>query len=250
MTMNKRALQRYSILLGLLSTFYLLLVSVSAQDGDNHLTFTGILKLQEGPSICQQGRFELHDCQNNLVIRVTETDTGPDLDTLVGQYVELCGPDVGVECRVIAAKEAKAQNNPCNDQSNIFREGVLAFQEGPNTCLQGRFELRNCDSNRIVLLSESENGPNLEQLVGQYVRLRGPNVGVECLVISPTEVTVLPNICVNPPRLHPREGIVQVDANGRFVLVDCQNNIRLELVVNPNVIDMSSMIGQFVRVKG
>jgi hypothetical protein len=232
--------------------FYLTSLSQTtfAQTTGTDARFEGVLKYQEGVSICQQERFLLLDCQGNLVMRLVESSGGPDLDALIGQYITVSGSDVGVECTIIAVDNVTvSESSPCNVTASF--EGLLALQEGPSICMQGRFELRDCTGNIIVRLTESENGPDLDPLLGQYVRISGRDVGVECRVIQPGEVTLLNNQCSTPqPETgNPREGFLQINASGGYELRDCSGNLKMSLEVSRNQ-DLSSFIGQYVRVKG
>lgn len=252
--MNKNSNQsRYWVyFLAIIASLFFGPINSNAQVVSSPARFEGFVQFQEGVSFCMQGRFELRDCNNQRIIRVTESENGPDLDALIGQYVTITGDNVGVECPVIDADIVEPTNNPCN--ANVSYEGVLTEVTGPTACLQGEFFLRNCQGEFVVLLSENQNGPDLNSLLGQYVRVSGPNVGVECPVIAPTEVTSLANACnptPNPQIGSPREGILQVDAQGNYQLLDCQSNIKMQLTIGPNSnVRLQNFVGQYVRIKG
>jgi hypothetical protein len=138
--------------------------------------------------------------------------------------------------------------------ASISYEGILVLSEGPSICMQGRFQLNDCQGNLIIRLTENENGPDLDNQTGQYVRITGPNVGVECPVIQSDEVTMLTNACVSPsPQItSKREGILSVNTNGGFELRDCQGNVLWHLFYKPDnrIPNLGNFVGQFVHVKG
>lgn len=220
-------------------------------------SYVGKLEYQEGFSFCMQGRFWLRDCADNIIIRVTEREDGPDLDALVGQFVEISGDDVGVECPVVAAETVLVSNDACTDPINnrTFFEGVLVINDGPSICMQGRHALQDCNGNLVIRLQENTNGPDLDSLVGQYVRLRGESVGVECPIVAPTEVSVLESACAGPSpdalAPNPREGMLVLnESRGGFELRDCAGNVKTRLSVNSSRLNLSAFTGQYVRVRG
>jgi hypothetical protein len=77
---------------------------------------------------------------------------------------------------------------------SIYLEGILNHP-GPSICMQGDYELHDCQGNIIVRIDSGSLG-GLDSFVGRYVRIvAGQDIGVECPVFTVNKIFVLPNRC-------------------------------------------------------
>lgn len=215
---------------------------------------------------CLQSSLQLVDCDNRLVAHLQTPVGGPDLTRFLDRYVQIIGNEVSGTCPVLVVN-ALREISPldCNleptdpdelppPELRIGFEGVLQRFEGFSICMQGEYELRDCANGRIVMVTPA-SGLDLNPLVGQYVRITGRDVGVECRVIEASEVTVMADACISPqPQgVNRREGILVYNETGGYELRDCDNNLLLELIMGarrPSIESLNAFVGQYVRVKG
>jgi hypothetical protein len=173
-------------------------IAAHAQGGRfSNASFEGNLTADTGPSICMQGGFALRDCQGQIIIRLSETEGGLDLDSLLGQYVMVKGEDVGVECPIIAPSRVTVKANSCitpQQPTGNFHEGILQRNDA------GEFELRNCLNNVILKLTASQNIGDLEPFIGKFVRVKGRMLGKQAggdqRTIRIRTIIVKPNPCI------------------------------------------------------
>jgi hypothetical protein len=135
--------------------------------------------------------------------------------------------------------------------SNVNFEGIITAETGPSICLQGTFAVRDCTGNVLVRIEETGNSVNPNNFLGQFVRVRGEDVGVECPVIRVTRFRPIANRCIVPQQsFSRREGIVTRTAEGGFVLRDCAGNTLFELETSRKVGNLEPFVGSFVRLRG
>jgi hypothetical protein len=159
---------------------------------EGNVLFEGRLEQLDNLSFCRQGRFVLHDCRHMLKIRVMKLSAGPNLDSLLGQYVRIKGQDVGKECVVVAAEQVTLLDDVCISphlRSNNRHEGILQLTA------EGGIELRDCHNNSTLQLIQGVNSPSLVTLLGEYVRVKGRMVDEGKKLFEVRTVIIKPNFC-------------------------------------------------------
>jgi hypothetical protein len=154
--------------------------------------FEGRLEYHNQNPICPYGKFELRDCKNRMSIRIDEMQSGPDLDSMVGQYVRIKGRDMGEECVLVAASEVKSLPDICIaplQTARSRRKGILQIS------LEGGFELRDCGNNITLRLTADSHSPNLLPFLGEYVKAGGRMEGPDNNTLRVRSVTLKPNLC-------------------------------------------------------
>jgi hypothetical protein len=135
---------------------------------------------------------------------------------------------------------------------NILFEGRLDHLEEMRLCNQGTFVLKDCQDNLKIRVMELNNGPDLDALTGQYVRIKGVDVGDQCVVVAASEVEVLSDACIRflQKRTKSREGVLQLTADGGFELRDCSNNSLFRVTPGPTSPNLVALLTEYIQVKG